>query len=347
MGTKPKESEYCRVWDQLCIVEDLILKEDKVVIPDVEYKPGSPSIRERILDIAHDGHPGASMMKSYLRSRIWFPNMDTQIERVTSGCLPCQAATRHKHRDPLVPSKPPDEVWTDLAADHWGPTPEGKHVLLIIDKLSRYPEAKIVSNTSAEPNIEAFDEVFSRHGYPEKLTTDGGPPFNGNEAHQLQKYFKWAGIDHKTTDSADDPEANGLAEAFMKHLTKIWHTALTEGNDPIAEINKHLHMVRATKHPTTGKTPAEMMYNGRKYRTRIPEKMSIDVTSSMINEAQMNDRKSKEIQKRSKYNKNYVKPHSIKIGDTVLLSQKKTKMLPPYDPNPYGGGSRRTPNHCN
>ena len=41
------------------------------------------------------------------------------------------------------------------------------------------------------------------------------------------------------------------------------------------------------------------------------------------------------IQKRAKDNKNYVKPHSIKIGDTVLLSQKKTKMHPPYDPNPY------------
>ena len=29
---------------------------------------------------------------------------------------------------------------------------------------------------------------------------------------RLQKYFKWVGIDHKTTVSADDPEANGLAE---------------------------------------------------------------------------------------------------------------------------------------
>ena len=125
--------------DQLSIVDDLILKNDKVVIPDVEYKPGSPSIREMILDIAHGDHPGASMMKLYLRSRIWFLNMDTQIENVASGCLQCQAATIYKHRDPLVPTELPDEVWTDLAADHWGPTPEGKHVLLIIDKLSRYP----------------------------------------------------------------------------------------------------------------------------------------------------------------------------------------------------------------
>ena len=55
----------------------------------------------------------------------------------------------------------------------------------------------------------------------------------------------------------------------------------------------------------------------------------------MIQEAQINDRKCKEIQKQAKDKKKYVKPHSIKVGDTVLLAQKKTKMLPLYDPKPF------------
>lgn len=334
-GSKPASSEYNRVWDQLCVVDGLILKENKIVIPDIDYKPGSPNIRERILDIAHDGHPGATTMKRYLRSRVWFPNMDEQVEKVTNGCLPCQASTVSKHRDPLVPTEPPDEVWTDLAADHWGPTPDGKYVLLVIDKLSRYPEVKIVSGTASEPNIEAFDDIFSRNGYCETLVTDGGPPFNGNESHQLQKYFKWAGIEHQVTDSAEDPEANGLAEAFMKHLTKIWHTALVEGLDPIAEANKHLQMVRATPHPTTGKSPAEMMFGRRKYRTRIPGCTIFDDSPLKIIEAQEHDRRVKKKQKASKDSKRYVKRHNLVPGDTVLLAQKKTKMNPPYDPDPY------------
>ena len=160
-------------------------------------------------------------------------------------------------------------VWKDIARDHWGPTPDGKYLLVIVDKLSRYPEVAVVNGTGAEANIEVFDTIFSHHGYPETLVTDNGPPFNGNEYHLLQKYFKWAGIAHIPTESANDPEANGLAEAFMKHCAKIYHTATIEGLNPKAEINKHLQMVRATPHLTTGKSPAEMMY-GRKIRTRLP-----------------------------------------------------------------------------
>ena len=135
-----------------------------------------------------------------------------------------------------------------------------------MDETSKYA---VVSSTSAEPNIEAFDKMFSTHGYPEKLKTDGGPPFNGKDNHQLQKYFRWAGIQHKTTVSADDPEANGLAEAFMKHIQKVWHTAQLEGNDPKAELNKHLLMYNATPHPSTGFAPVDLMF-GRKIRTRLP-----------------------------------------------------------------------------
>ena len=121
-----------------------------------------------------------------------------------------------------------------------------------------------VKGTGAEPNIVAFDNIFSRHGYCKTLVTDGGPPFNGKENHALQQYFRWAGIDHTTTQSAEDPESNGLAEAFMKHVQKIWHTCSITKKDPLAEINKRLQMFRATPHPTTGKTPAKLMYGGRK-----------------------------------------------------------------------------------
>ena len=192
----------------------------------------------------------------------------------------------------------------------------------------------MVNGTGAEANIEALDTIFSRHGYCESLTTDGGPPFNGKEYHILQKYFRWAGIRHHTTTSADDPEANGLAEAFMKHLAKIWHTAYIQRLNPVAEMNKHLQMTRATPHPTTGKSPAELMY-GRKFRTRIPHIYKPNNRDQTINEARESDVRMKEKQKHYKDKKPYVKPHCISIGDNVQLAQKKTKMSPPYDPSPY------------
>ena len=239
------------------------------------------------------------------------------------------------HRDPLVPTEPPAEVWTDLAADHWGPTPFNTHMLVIIDKLSRFPEVVEVRGTSAEANISAFDSVFSRHGFCKTLTTDNGPPFNGKEAHEFQKYLRWAGITHNPTMSAEDPEANGLAEAFMKIIKKIWHTSTITGRDAMAEINKRLQAYRATPHPTTGKAPAELMYGGRRYRTRLPERKQEPQQSEAVREARETDREKKVKQKHYKDRRRYVKPHNLSRGDLAQLAQKQTKRDPPYDPRPY------------
>ena len=91
------------------------------------------------------------------------------------------------HGDPLIPTTAPTQVWERLAADYWGPTSDGKYLLVVIDELSRYPEVAIVSSTGADANIAALDEIFARHGFCKILKSDNGPPFNGQESHELQK----------------------------------------------------------------------------------------------------------------------------------------------------------------
>ena len=281
----PKGSTYARVWDELCVIDGIIYKGDKKVIPNAKPHPQKDNARNIALEIAHDGHPGINSMKRFAREHMWYPGQDADIEKCVETCHPCQAATASVHRDPLVPTEPPLDVWTDLAADHWGPTPANTYMLVVIDKLSRFPEVVEVGGTSAQANIVAFDTIFSRHGFCQTLTTDGGPPFNGNDSHDLKEYFRWAGIKHKPTMSAEDPEANGLAEAFMKIVKKIWHTCTITKRDAMAEINKRLQAYRATPHPTTGKAPAELMYGGRTYRTRLPARKE-QVPSQAVAEAQ-------------------------------------------------------------
>ena len=259
-----------KIYGELSVYDNIILRGERIVPPDAPEYIGGTNVRTKLLDIAHEGHPGENAMKRFMRSRLWYPGMDKEISEVTQGCLACQASTVTKHRDPLTPTTAPSELWRDLSADHWGPTADGCFLLVVIDNLSRYPEVEVVRGTGGEENIEAFDNIFTRHGYCKTLKTDNGPPFNGKESHVLQKYFNWAGIDHQPTASAEDPEANGLAEAFMKVCQKIWHTAIVEGKNPRAEINKTLQLYRSTPHPTTGFAPAELLY-GRKLRTRLPQ----------------------------------------------------------------------------
>ena len=321
--------EYQKVFNELCICNNILMKGDQIVLPNAERGVGEGNIRSQILDIAHQGHPGTSAMKRQLRSRVWFPNMDMEVMSIVSGCLACQASTPRQHRDPLIPSDPPKKPWEKLGADHWGPTPDGKHILAVIDMLSKYPEVAITKDTSAEENIVALDEILSRHGFCDTLRTDNGPPWN---SHLMKEYLKWAGIKHEPTKSAEDPEANGLVEAFMKHLQKIYHTAYIERKNPKEEINKHLRMFRATPHSSTGKIPAEILF-GRKYNNRLPDIKTENRQD--IEEARSRETSQKAKQKVYKDSKPYVREHTINVGDTVLLKQKKSKRNPPYDPDPY------------
>ena len=71
-----------------------------------------------------------------------------------------------------------------------------------MDGLIRYPEVAVVRGTSAEDNIQAFSEVFSRHGIPKRLHSDNGGPFNSKDSHLLQRYLNNMGIKHVTNKSA-------------------------------------------------------------------------------------------------------------------------------------------------
>ena len=50
-----------------------------------------------------------------------------------------------KARDPLKPTKAPEEPWSRLYTDHCGPTQDGQHILVVTDGLTRYPEVVLVA----------------------------------------------------------------------------------------------------------------------------------------------------------------------------------------------------------
>ena len=92
-------------------------------------------------------------------------------------------------------------------------------------------------------------------------------------------------------------------------------------------------MYRAAPHPTTGRSPAELLF-ARKFRTKLPD-IRKDTEREDIRQAREQDRKEKARQKMYKDSKSYVRPHNIKEGDTILLERKATKANSPYDPRPY------------
>ena len=141
--------------------------------------------------------------------------------------------------------------------------------------------------------------------------------------------MKWAGVKTIVV-SPDDPEANGLAENFMKPLSKVWHTAHIEGKNAKQETYKFLRHYRATPHTTTGKAPAELLFN-RKFTVRLPE-LQVPVHDPQLRQR---NAKAKAKQKAYKDSQANVKHHSIQVNDKVLLLQRQSKTKSRYDPVPY------------
>ena len=59
------------------------------------------SLRDKVVQLAHEGHQGVTKTKEYLQTRVWFPGLDRIVEAHIWHCHPCQAVTPANERAPL------------------------------------------------------------------------------------------------------------------------------------------------------------------------------------------------------------------------------------------------------
>ena len=98
---------YARLSDELSITESgVVLRGHRIVMPS--------ALREKTLKIAHHGHQGTVKMKELLRTKVWWPNIDKQVEELIKACLPCQATSIAKPPTPLRITETPTAPWTHL-----------------------------------------------------------------------------------------------------------------------------------------------------------------------------------------------------------------------------------------
>ena len=319
---KPHLSAYKNVFSELSIFESMVIRGHKIVPPT--------KLREKAVRIAHEGHQGLVKSKSLLRTSMWFPRMDLILEDVIKSCHACQIVTCKPQKEPLNMVPIPEEPWTNLRTDFYGPVSQaGEYILVVQDEHSRYPDVEIVHSTSSRVVIPALDRIMSRFGIPKILRSDNGPPFQGEE---FAEFAKWMGIKHVRVTPCT-PWANGLVERFMPSLTKIIQTSIAEGLNWRQTMQRFLRSYRATPHPCTG-TPPAMALGLKSFKTRLPSPINFAVTL----ENHRLRKKDAEMKLKMKINadeKAYVKPNPIKVGDWVLCKQsKKNKLSTPYYPKP-------------
>ena len=287
-------------------------------------------MQQKAIDIAHESHQGLSKTKALLREKIWFLGIDELAKRTIDSCLACQAVGRSPPPEPIKQAEMPKAPWEILHIDFCGPLPSNDYLLVLIDRYSRYPEVEVIRSTKAACVIPKLDKIFAVHGIPLKIVSDNGSPFNGDD---FDTYMKALGIEHDPV-TPYWPQANGEVERFNQPLEKTLQTAVVEGKVWRQELNRFLLQYRTTPHCTTKVAPSELLFN-RKIRGKLPS-IEKKLIVNRHKEARENEKKSQAYHKSYADIRRNAKESTIKVGDTVLVKQKRqNKLTSRFNKTPY------------
>ena len=166
------KAPYGQYWfnirNPLHVREDCVLIDKRIVIP---YQ-----LRQTVLDNLHLTHPGSAVMLD-LSHHVWFPHIHRSIVQMAQNCKHC--TEQGKKLKPILGKKlsfqmepvvePNEEVQPGFA----GPLPDelnrDAYILVAIDKWSKFPTAKVASNTTADIAIKFMQRYISNNGVPQRL----------------------------------------------------------------------------------------------------------------------------------------------------------------------------------
>ena len=86
---------FVRKWDSLWVQDDVILLENRTVIPTI--------LRQRVLDCLHSAHQGVSQMVARADLAVYWPNMHQDLVQVRNECATCRLNA------PSNPNLPPHD----------------------------------------------------------------------------------------------------------------------------------------------------------------------------------------------------------------------------------------------
>ena len=99
--------------------------------------------------------------KQRLRSKVWWPGIDTDTEQRVKACQACQVVSPGNPPEPVITGDLQNGPWEDLQLDLCGPFPSGEHLLVIVDRFSRWVEVDVLTVTTTE-HIRQSSREFAR-----------------------------------------------------------------------------------------------------------------------------------------------------------------------------------------
>jgi transposase InsO family protein len=245
------------------------------LVDDELYKRAASGILQRCVPIPEGsellrdihagicGHHAAprTLVGNAFRQGFYWPTAIADASEIVRTCEGCQFCARKSnlpaHVLQTIPITWPFAVW---GLDIFGPlrkAPEGfTHLLVTIDKFSKWVEVRPITNLRAEQAVTFFTNIVYCFGVPNSIITDNGSQFTGRKflefCDKFHTHVDWAAVAHPQTNGQVE-RANGMILQGLK--PRIFDQLNKSGRKWLQELPAVVWSLRTTPSRATGFTP--------------------------------------------------------------------------------------------
>jgi hypothetical protein len=304
----------------------------------------------------HHAGPRPLVEKAFQQGFYW-PTMVADSKDVMQRCEGCQFYARQTHLPAqalqTIPITWPFAVWHLNMVGPLRQAPGGfTHLLVAVDKLSKWIEARPIINVRSEEVVSFFTDIIYRLGIPNTIITDNGTQFTEkkflNFCDDNNICVDWSAVTHPKTNGqverANDMILQGLKPRIFKRLDKFrarW----------VAELPSVLWSLRTTPCRAMGFTPFFMVHGSEAVMptdidygsprvwayTEEGNQVALEDVIDQLDEARNVAllRCAKYQQDLQCYHERNVRPREFHVGELVLRqvqgSKDRHKLSPPWE----------------
>jgi ribonuclease HI/transposase InsO family protein len=217
------------------------------------------------------GHHAAhrTLLGNAFRQGFYWPTVMADATRIVRSCRGCQFYARQTH----LPSQTLQTIpitWTFVVwgLDLVGPlqkAPGGfKHLLVAIDKFSKWIEVRPLTSIGFEQAVAFFTNIIHRFGVPNSIITDNGTKFTGQnfldfcEDHHIR--VDWTAVAHPMKNGQVE-RANGMILQGVK--PSIYNDLNKFGKRWIKELPSVVWCLRRMPSRATSFSPFFLVYGAK------------------------------------------------------------------------------------
>jgi hypothetical protein len=239
--------------------------------------PKDQQLRTYLLQSAHDtvfgGHHGGNIMYDWLKKRVSWSGMESEVKEYVRGCESCQRNKPDNRGSQGMPLsiQMPNRPWSCWCMDFIGPvpkTPRGHDmIMVVVDKFTRYVYYIPMKSTSTAQEVFQLLEryVLAERDVPEYIISDRDSKFT---SHFWQSLWRGWNTTLKLS-TAFHPQTDGQTERANRTLIECLRSFIDASQLDWDLLLPWLQSANNdAKCQTTGKSPFEMN-NGRVRRTLL------------------------------------------------------------------------------